>query len=185
MPNAVPVTHDETLASCAVRSQGRSSAARSRELDPLLRRPVALGGDADRGDRVRRLGLEVPRGTPVAVRSKPIGPRATPRPDSERPPSGERRAAHLKSSIRGTVIGRRQPRLQTGLGRPAITASGRRSLQPHRHHDVACVCHAGRVDEAAAVRVGEPDLHLIALDRTQGVEEIVDVESNLHFLALV
>src|SRR6202165_4258552 len=41
------------------------------------------------------------------------------------------------------------------------------------------------MDEATAVRVREPDVHLVALDRTQGVQEIIDVESHLHFLTLV
>src|SRR5437763_16723916 len=41
------------------------------------------------------------------------------------------------------------------------------------------------MDEATAVGVGEPDVHLVALDRAQRIEEIVDVESNLHFLPLV
>src|ERR1700680_1485100 len=41
------------------------------------------------------------------------------------------------------------------------------------------------MDQTTAVRVRESDVHLVALDRTQGVQEIIDVESNLHFLALV
>src|SRR4029077_12118914 len=44
---------------------------------------------------------------------------------------------------------------------------------------------AGRVNEAAAVGVRKSDLHLVPLDRAQRVEEIVDVEADLDFLALV
>jgi hypothetical protein len=41
------------------------------------------------------------------------------------------------------------------------------------------------VDEAAAVGVSESDLNAIALDGAEGIQQIVDVEADLDFLALV
>src|SRR5580658_2799655 len=59
------------------------------------------------------------------------------------------------------------------------------SLQSHGHDDVTRMRRARSQDETAAVRVGETDLDLIAVDRAQCVEEVVDVEADLDFLALV
>src|SRR5579864_7672142 len=42
-----------------------------------------------------------------------------------------------------------------------------------------------RVNQAAAVRVRESDLDLVAFNRAQRVEQIIDVEADLDFLVLV
>ena len=57
--------------------------------------------------------------------------------------------------------------------------------EPHRHHDVAGVERPRRVDQAAAVGVRQPDLDLVALDRAQRIQQVVDVEADLDFLALI
>src|SRR5215813_2229410 len=41
------------------------------------------------------------------------------------------------------------------------------------------------MNKAAAVGVRQADLHLVALDRRECVEEVIDVEADLDFLALV
>src|ERR1700756_3581357 len=41
------------------------------------------------------------------------------------------------------------------------------------------------MDQAAAVRVRESDLDLLALDRAEGIQEVIDVEADLDLLAVV
>src|SRR5262249_40392854 len=57
--------------------------------------------------------------------------------------------------------------------------------EPHWHHDVARVHGPRCMDQAAAVRVRQANLDLVAINGAEGVEEVIDVEADLHFLALV
>ena len=59
------------------------------------------------------------------------------------------------------------------------------ALEPHRHDDVLGLRRARRADQAAAVRVRQPDLDLVGVDRRQRIQQVVDVEADLELLALV
>lgn len=55
--------------------------------------------------------------------------------------------------------------------------------EPHRHHHVLGLRRRAGADQAAAVRVGEAELHLAGVDGCQRVEEVVDVEADLDLFA--
>src|SRR5579863_6434074 len=58
-------------------------------------------------------------------------------------------------------------------------------LKPHWHHNVAGMRDIRRVNETTAVRVGQSQFDAISLDCAQSIQQIVDIEADLHFLALI
>ncbi len=71
----------------------------------------------------------------------------------------------LRCGCRQSSACSRQRRLST-----VSSASPKDVLQPHRHDDVAGMNGARCMNEAAAVRIRQADLDLVALDGAQGIE---------------
>ena len=68
-------------------------------------------------------------------------------------------------------------------GKTRSDAKATQCLQPHRHHDVTCVRSSRRMNQAAAVRVGEPDLNLLGVDRAQRIQQVIHIEPDLNLLS--
>ena len=82
---------------------------------------------------------------------------------------------------------RDEPNGCSGSSRSRSRSAHRRRAgsEPHRHDDVLRLRRRARADQAAAVRVGEPQLDLAGIDRGQRVEQVVDVEADLELIARV
>src|ERR1700692_4816117 len=70
--------------------------------------------------------------------------------------------------------------------RKSVTCSRRRdNSKPHRHHDIARRSVPRRADETAAVAIGQPQLHFLAVDGGQGIQQIIHVESYLEVRSVI
>src|SRR5690606_28909696 len=58
-------------------------------------------------------------------------------------------------------------------------------LQPHRHDHVAGIWIARLFDQAAGIGVRQRQLHGFAVDGTQGIEQVGNVEADLQLAAVI
>src|ERR1700678_4544322 len=71
--------------------------------------------------------------------------------------------------------------------RKSVTCTRRSVIrsEPHGHDNVPRARAARRADETTAVAVREAELDVLAIDRRQGIQQIIDVESDFEIRALV
>src|SRR5690606_15200848 len=66
-----------------------------------------------------------------------------------------------------------------------LIAAGPAASEPHRHYDVLRSRVRCRPNQAAAVAVRESDLDVRAIDRGQGIHQVVHVEADLQLPTVV